>query len=81
MRRLRWKSPRTTERLKSAINYLQRIGRAGRRDGNALNLTVPNGRPHGLFFFAEPKEMIAGHVETPRSLSDLGGLKVVFSVP
>jgi len=50
----------------SQANYLQRIGRAGRRDGNALNLTVANGRPHDLYFFAEPKEMIAGHVETPR---------------
>lgn len=46
-------------------NYLQRIGRAGRRDGNALNLTVANARPHDLFFYAEPKEMIAGHVESP----------------
>ena len=46
-------------------NYLQRIGRAGRRDGNALNLTVANARPHDLFFFAEPKEMIAGHVDAP----------------
>ncbi len=32
-------------------NYLQRIGRAGRRDGNALNLTVANARPHDLYFF------------------------------
>jgi DEAD/DEAH box helicase domain-containing protein len=46
-------------------NYLQRIGRAGRRDGNALNLTVANARPHDLFFFAEPEEMLAGHLETP----------------
>lgn len=46
-------------------NYLQRIGRAGRRDGNALNLTVANARPHDLFFYAEPKEMLAGHVESP----------------
>lgn len=45
--------------------YLQRIGRAGRRDGNALNLTVANARPHDLYFFAEPEEMIAGRVEAP----------------
>ena len=46
-------------------NYLQRIGRAGRRDGNALNLTVANARPHDLFFFAEPEEMLAGHIDSP----------------
>ena len=46
-------------------NYLQRIGRTGRRDGNSLNLTIANARPHDLFFFAEPKEMLAGHVASP----------------
>ncbi|MBU1737088.1 MAG: DEAD/DEAH box helicase [Proteobacteria bacterium] len=46
-------------------NYLQRIGRAGRRDGNALSLTVANARPHDLYFFAEPEVMMAGHIETP----------------
>ncbi|MDO9528357.1 MAG: DEAD/DEAH box helicase [Syntrophales bacterium] len=46
-------------------NYLQRIGRAGRRDGNALNVTVANARPHDLYFFAEPEEMIAGRIDTP----------------
>ena len=28
-------------------------------------LTVANARPHDLFFFAEPKEMLAGHVASP----------------
>ncbi len=46
-------------------NYLQRIGRAGRRDGNALVLTVANARNHDLYFYAQPEEMIAGHVEPP----------------
>ncbi len=46
-------------------NYLQRAGRAGRRDGNAFVLTVANGRPHDLFFFFEPEEMIQGLVEPP----------------
>ncbi|MEA3333398.1 MAG: DEAD/DEAH box helicase [Pseudomonadota bacterium] len=46
-------------------NYLQRIGRAGRRDGNALNLTVANARPHDLYFFAEPEAMLAGRIEPP----------------
>lgn len=46
-------------------NYLQRIGRAGRRDGNALVLTVAGGRPHDQFFFADPEEMMIGAVATP----------------
>ncbi len=46
-------------------NYLQRIGRAGRRDGNALNLTVANARPHDLYFFADPEEMLDGSVDSP----------------
>lgn len=46
-------------------NYLQRIGRAGRRDGNALAVTVANGQNHDNFFFANPMEMIAGEVQTP----------------
>ena len=46
-------------------NYLQRAGRAGRVDGNAFVMTVANGRPHDLYFFFEPDEMIQGVVETP----------------
>ncbi|MGD0128851.1 MAG: DEAD/DEAH box helicase [Terriglobia bacterium] len=46
-------------------NYLQRVGRAGRVNGNSFVLTVANGRPHDLFFYFEPEEMIQGLVETP----------------
>lgn len=46
-------------------NYLQRAGRAGRKEGNAFVFTVANARPHDLFFFFEPEEMIRGLVETP----------------
>ena len=46
-------------------NYIQRIGRAGRRDGNSLCLTVVNNRPHDLYFFEEPEEMITGEIEPP----------------
>ncbi|TXD33785.1 DEAD/DEAH box helicase [Lujinxingia vulgaris] len=49
----------------SQANYLQRIGRAGRRDGNALLLTLAGARDHDIYFFLEPEEMIAGHVATP----------------
>jgi DEAD/DEAH box helicase domain-containing protein len=46
-------------------NYVQRIGRAGRRDGNALNVTVAMARPHDMWFWADPAEMISGQVKTP----------------
>ena len=46
-------------------NYLQRIGRAGRKDGNALNITVAEGNPHDQFFFEEPLEMMQGQVQAP----------------
>ncbi|MGC8490209.1 MAG: DEAD/DEAH box helicase [Syntrophobacteraceae bacterium] len=46
-------------------NYLQRIGRAGRRDGNSFAMTVAGARPHDLYFYDQPEEMIAGRVEPP----------------
>lgn len=46
-------------------NYLQRIGRAGRSNGNALALTIANGNNHDNYFYNEPLEMIAGDVATP----------------
>jgi len=46
-------------------NYLQRIGRAGRRDGNAINVTLANADAHDLYFYSDPKEMMAGEVESP----------------
>ena len=46
-------------------NYVQRIGRAGRRDGNALSVTVATGSPHDLFYYAEPLDMLARGVEPP----------------
>lgn len=46
-------------------NYLQRIGRAGRRDGNALAVTIATGHQHDLYFYASPKEMMAGQISPP----------------
>ena len=46
-------------------NYLQRIGRGGRRDGNSFVLTVANGRPHDLVFYADPARMLDSPVEPP----------------
>ena len=46
-------------------NYMQRIGRAGRRDGNALSVTVATGQPHDLYYYAEPLDMLARGVAPP----------------
>ena len=49
----------------STASYVQRIGRAGRSTGAALVLAVINQRPHDLFFFGRPQEMLAGRIEPP----------------
>ena len=47
-------------------SYLQRIGRAGRRDGNAFTATLADGAsPHDLYFFEDTNEMLLGEVVPP----------------
>ena len=46
-------------------NYVQRSGRAGRRDGNSFTLAIATGQPHDLYYYAEPLEMLAGRIEPP----------------
>jgi DEAD/DEAH box helicase domain-containing protein len=47
-------------------SYLQRIGRAGRRDGNAFTSTLADGSsPHDLYFFEDTQEMLNGEVTPP----------------
>ena len=46
-------------------NYLQRIGRAGRRDGNALAMTICGNNPHAQYFWTDPDKMLAGSVPAP----------------
>ncbi|MEF8753223.1 MAG: DEAD/DEAH box helicase [Accumulibacter sp.] len=46
-------------------NYVQRAGRAGRSTGNALLMTMAVSKPHDLYFWGDPKEMLAGSVGTP----------------
>ncbi len=45
--------------------YLQRIGRSGRANGSALNMAVAAAKPHDLYFFADPEEMLRGQVGSP----------------
>ena len=46
-------------------NYVQRIGRAGRTDGNAMTITVASSKAHDLYFYQEPMDMITGQVDPP----------------
>lgn len=46
--------------------FLQRAGRGGRKDGNALTMVVANTRPHDLYFYADPLDMIQGDVQSPK---------------
>ncbi len=54
----------------STANYLQRIGRAGRKTGNALCLTMAVAQPHDQYFHAEPREMMSGEVRPPGCFLD-----------
>lgn len=46
--------------------YIQRVGRAGRKDGNALAVTVANSQPHDLYFYGEPLSMLQGAITPPK---------------
>ncbi|WP_289009414.1 DEAD/DEAH box helicase [uncultured Thermomonospora sp.] len=46
-------------------NYVQRVGRAGRRTGNAFLVTLVGRSPRDLYFLNEPLEMIAGEIVPP----------------
>ena len=54
----------------TTANYLQRVGRTGRKTGNAFCLTLANSRPHDLYFQNQPMEMIAGQVLPPGCFLD-----------
>ncbi len=46
-------------------NYVQRAGRAGRQTGNAFVITFADRRAREQYYFAEPREMIAGLIVPP----------------
>ena len=49
----------------SPHNYIQRVGRAGRRIGNALALAMASGRAHDLYFYQAPSEMLGASIAVP----------------
>ncbi len=46
-------------------NYLQRVGRAGRKSGTSLILNIAGRAEHDLYYFKEPMSMMDGIVRTP----------------
>ena len=54
--------------------FIQRIGRSGRCNGSALNITVAAAKPHDLYFFRDPAEMISGNVTTPGVFLDANAI-------
>ncbi|MCF0183423.1 MAG: DUF1998 domain-containing protein, partial [Bacteroidaceae bacterium] len=47
-------------------NFLQRVGRAGRKEGAALVLNYAHaGEPHDMYYYTYPEEMMEGRVNTP----------------
>lgn len=50
----------------TVANFAQRVGRAGRKTGASLIVNFSKrDKPHDLFYFAEPLEMMNGDVSTP----------------
>lgn len=58
----------------SGSNYLQRIGRAGRTDGNSFNATIANGSDHDLYFYSDPDAMMQGSIEAPGVFIDASAI-------
>ena len=50
---------------KRPASYVQRVGRAGRRTGNAFLVTFADRRAREQYYFAEPRQMIAGEIVPP----------------
>jgi DEAD/DEAH box helicase domain-containing protein len=48
-------------------NFIERVGRAGCRDGNAAVFAIADASPdgHDQYYFANPSEMLHGEVEPP----------------
>lgn len=45
--------------------FIQRIGRAGRKSGNAFNAVIAKTSPHDTYFWDHPEEVLEGQVRSP----------------
>lgn len=46
-------------------NFIQRVGRAGRKSGSALIVNFAQSKPHDMYYFTEPLDMMEGNIHTP----------------
>lgn len=51
-------------------NYVQRVGRAGRKTGNSFITTFAEGDPRSLYYLHDPELMIAGEIVAPNCYLD-----------
>lgn len=51
-------------------NYVQRVGRAGRKEGAAVSLTIASTQPHDLYYYEVPEDMMAGDIRPPGTFLD-----------
>ncbi len=54
----------------ATANYIQRVGRAGRREGAAMSLTIAAAKAHDLYYFEQPEDMLAGEIRPPGTFLD-----------
>ncbi|HRX82432.1 MAG TPA: hypothetical protein P5307_25375 [Pirellulaceae bacterium] len=67
---------RLTWQVTSEFGLMQTHGRAGRATGTALIVSVVNQRPHDLFFYGRPAEMLRGKVDPPGCWLDASAVLV-----
>ncbi|MFM9613249.1 DEAD/DEAH box helicase [Streptomyces niveiscabiei] len=58
----------------STAGYVQRVGRAGRKTGNAFMVTLADTSPRALYHLAEPQHLIAGPILPPGCFLSAGEL-------
>ncbi|WP_395155595.1 DEAD/DEAH box helicase, partial [Ilumatobacter sp.] len=55
---------------RNPASYVQRVGRAGRLNGNSLITTFVRTDTHGLYYLSNPEAMISGDVRPPNCYLD-----------
>lgn len=55
---------------RTAANYQQQVGRAGRKSGSSLVVSIAQDRPRDLLYFQYPEQLIDGNVQAPGCFLD-----------